>query len=161
MSGNMTALLNGPAGVPPAGTIPQLDHPPNQRTVTQVLPTLSIVLMSLLVAMRMYTTVFVTRRVGIADCELSTNIGNLFRSLISLCHRFNPFGPCMLVMPIRLGTTDTLQGCFIGFAAMCLVAGKIAPGLHIWDLRLIHLSSYLYVSPKTCLFQWCPQSQQV
>lgn len=68
----MTDLLNGPAGVPPAGTISQLDNPPNQKTTTHVVPILSIVLVSLLVAMRMYTTVFITRRVGVADCEPST-----------------------------------------------------------------------------------------
>lgn len=78
MSGNMTDLLNGPAGVPPAGTISQLDNPPNQKTTTHVVPILSIVLVSLLVAMRMYTTMFVTRRVGVADCEPSTFVNLLY-----------------------------------------------------------------------------------
>lgn len=80
MSADMTALLNGPAGTPPAGTVPQLNDPQNQRAATNVLPTLSIVLMTVLVAIRMYTTVFITRRVGIADCESPISI-NLFRPL--------------------------------------------------------------------------------
>lgn len=37
-------------------------------------------------------------------------------------------------------------GLFVGFATMCLIAVKIAPGVHMWDFRLKNLASYLYVS---------------
>lgn len=29
---------------------------------------------------------------------------------------------------------------------MCLLAGQIAPGVHMWDVRLKDLGQYLYVS---------------
>lgn len=36
---------------------------------------------------------------------------------------------------------------------MCIMAGNISPGIHMWDLRLMHLSSYLYVSPEVMYIQ--------
>lgn len=67
-SEDMTSLLNAPAGIPPPGITAQLDDPPNERITSNVLPILSIVLATLLVAMRIYTSAFITRRMGIADC---------------------------------------------------------------------------------------------
>lgn len=69
MATNMTPLLDGPAGVPPPGVVSQLDDPPNEWGASYVFPAFSIALASVLVAMRLYTTVFVTQRAGLPDCE--------------------------------------------------------------------------------------------
>lgn len=69
MATNAAALLEGPAGLPPTGVVRQLDNPPNEWGTSHVFPVFSIILCSILVAMELYTTAFVTRRVGLPDCE--------------------------------------------------------------------------------------------
>lgn len=70
MATNMTALLDGPAAVPPAGEVSQLDNPPSEWEASHVFPAFSITLVTLLVVIRLYTTIFVTRRAGFPDREL-------------------------------------------------------------------------------------------
>ena len=61
-------LLNGPAGKPPAGVLPNFTDPPNLTalfiltlTVTQTLATLAVVL-------RVYTKWSIIRSLGYEDC---------------------------------------------------------------------------------------------
>lgn len=69
MASNLTDLLEGPSAAPPPGIISQLDNPPNQKTVTEFLPSISIALATVAVAMRVYSRIFVTQKFGLSDCE--------------------------------------------------------------------------------------------
>lgn len=81
MATNMTALLDGPAAAPPAGVVSQLDNPPSEWEASHVFPAFSIALVTILVAMRLYTTIFVTRRAGFPDREFE-NPGSVFGTIV-------------------------------------------------------------------------------
>ena len=65
----MEALLNGPAGTPPAGIQPNFDHPANLNTVIYVTKTIALILATLAVFIRIYTRHFLLRSMGYDDCE--------------------------------------------------------------------------------------------
>ncbi|KAI1449165.1 hypothetical protein F5Y02DRAFT_414426 [Annulohypoxylon stygium] len=116
MATNLTALLEGPSAPPPPGVIPQLDNPPNHETVGKVLPAISIALVTPIVAMSIYSRIFILHKFGAAD----------------------------YTMLFAFAT-------FIGFSAVCVLAAQIAPGVHIWDVRLEHLGQYLYYVRVGCI----------
>ena len=62
------ALLNGPAGTPPAGVVPSPQNPPNLNASLIVTLTLVLTFGTLAVFMRMYTKVFIIRSVAYEDC---------------------------------------------------------------------------------------------
>ena len=64
----LEALLNGPALAPPAGVIPQLEHPPSLQKAANAVPILCLVLTTLAILMRMYTKIRVIHEVLLADC---------------------------------------------------------------------------------------------
>ncbi|KAI1103638.1 hypothetical protein F4804DRAFT_352796 [Jackrogersella minutella] len=72
----LETLLNGPAGTPPPGVIPQLDDPPNHSVAAISVIIISIVVATLATAMRLYTKARIIRQgmfVGYAACTLYSN----------------------------------------------------------------------------------------
>ena len=65
----MQALLNGPAGTPPVGVLPNFDDLPNKYTPVTVTVSFCLVSATLLVLMRMYTKLFIIRSRAYEDCE--------------------------------------------------------------------------------------------
>ena len=63
------ALLDGPAGQPPAGTLPDFQKPAGLETVLWVTIALSFALPSLAILLRIYTRYFVLRSIGYDDCK--------------------------------------------------------------------------------------------
>ncbi|KAF6239921.1 hypothetical protein HO173_001529 [Letharia columbiana] len=60
-------LLNGPAGTPPAGVVPNFQDPPNLNAFLILTLTLVLTFGSLAVLMRMYTKLFIIRSVAYED----------------------------------------------------------------------------------------------
>lgn len=63
----LDALLNGPAGTPPPGILPNFDKPPNLDIASHLSVAVQIVLASLAVLIRLYTRYFLLRSVGYDD----------------------------------------------------------------------------------------------
>ena len=66
---DLEALLNGPAGTPPAGIQPNFDQPANLNTVIYITNTITLILATLAVFIRIYTRHFLLRSMGYDDCE--------------------------------------------------------------------------------------------
>ena len=63
-------LLNGPAGSPPAGTMPNFNNPSqNLVMVLYVTAGLSVTFATFAVVIRIYTKHFLLRSMGYEDCE--------------------------------------------------------------------------------------------
>lgn len=65
----LKALLNGPAGAPPADKSPNFDNPPNLDTVVYLTTAICMSFTSLAILMRIYTRRILLRSVGYDDCE--------------------------------------------------------------------------------------------
>ena len=65
----LQAILDGPAGTPPAGVMPNFDDPPNLDTVVAVALTLCVTFATSAVFTRMYTKRFLIRAWAYEDCE--------------------------------------------------------------------------------------------
>lgn len=65
----MQALLNGPAGKPPVGVMPNLDNPPTLNGIIIATSTTCIVITTMAVLIRMYTNLFLIRSTAYEDCE--------------------------------------------------------------------------------------------
>lgn len=80
-------LLNGPAGTPPVGMIPNFDDPPNLDTYVILTISACMTFATVAVLLRMYTKVFITRSLENEDCKwlcsISVMILKLFK--MSLC----------------------------------------------------------------------------
>ena len=63
------ALLNGPAGRPPAGTLPDFQKPAGLETAFWVTIALSFALPSLALLLRIYTRHVILRSMGYDDCK--------------------------------------------------------------------------------------------
>lgn len=68
-SAQREAILNGPAGYPPAGKTPNLSDPPNMHTVGRIVHLILFIVASLCFIIRIYTKAFVVRHVRMSDCE--------------------------------------------------------------------------------------------
>ena len=68
--GEFDALLNGPAGTPPADTKPNFDDPASLDTIIYITKTITLTLTTLAVFIRIYTRRFLLRSVGYDDCML-------------------------------------------------------------------------------------------
>lgn len=62
-----------PAAPPPPGVVPNLVDPENLEAVTIAISVLMIVFTLTAVALRLYSTVRVTRSTGLEDCEYTTH----------------------------------------------------------------------------------------
>ena len=65
----LQTLLNGPAGLPPAGVIPNFNNPPNQDTIQYVTTALTLSFATCAVIIRIYTKRFLLRSMGYEDCR--------------------------------------------------------------------------------------------
>jgi hypothetical protein len=65
------ALLEGPALTPPPGVLPNFVDPPNRNVMTYGILFTCASLSAVVVAIRVYTKAFCTRRILIEDCELN------------------------------------------------------------------------------------------
>ena len=68
-SEQLQGLLDGPAGPPPAGVTPNMANPANLEGVVIVTVTLSLVLTTMAIFMRMYTKLFLIRAFHYEDCK--------------------------------------------------------------------------------------------
>ena len=66
----LAIILNGPALKPPPGLTSNLVNPPNNRVITHVTFSISLVLSTLAVLIRLYTKAIVQRRLDKADGEM-------------------------------------------------------------------------------------------
>ena len=62
-------LLNGPAGAPPSGISPNLANPPNQDAIIIAIPTVFLVLCTVVGMIRLYTKSLLIRRFEHEDCK--------------------------------------------------------------------------------------------
>ena len=62
-------LLNGPAGEPPAGVIPNLVDPPNLEATIIPILAVCLTISTLAVLVRLYSKLFLLRSVAYEDCE--------------------------------------------------------------------------------------------
>ena len=62
-------LLDGPAGTPPVGVIPNFDDPPNLDTYVILTITACTTFATVAVLLRMYTKIFITRSLANEDCK--------------------------------------------------------------------------------------------
>ena len=65
------ALLNGPAGAPPAGIQPKFDDPASLDTIIYITKTIALTLVTLAVFIRIYTRHVLLRSMGYDDCMFS------------------------------------------------------------------------------------------
>ena len=63
-------LLSGPAGTPPVGVIPNFNDPANLDTYVILTITVCMTLATVVVLLRMYTKIFITRSLANEDCKL-------------------------------------------------------------------------------------------
>ena len=64
-------LLDGPAGTPPAGVVPNFASPPNLHIYINLTISLCFIFATLACFIRMYTRMVLLRSVGYDDCECS------------------------------------------------------------------------------------------
>lgn len=79
-------LLNGPAGTPPAGVVPNFQDPPNLNAFLILTLTLVLTFGSLAVLMRMYTKLFIIRSVAYEDCTVPQLAPLTILILLRCCH---------------------------------------------------------------------------
>ena len=63
--------LDGPALAPPPGVTPNFVNPPSFFTFSVVVVTLCLLFSTLAICMRMYTKLYIIRRVVLEDCKLN------------------------------------------------------------------------------------------
>jgi hypothetical protein len=63
--------LDMPALAPPPGVVPNFIDPPTNRAAIFVVFVTCLVIMTLAVAIRMYTKIFMLKKLAIEDCEYS------------------------------------------------------------------------------------------
>ena len=69
---SLRRLLEGPAMSPPAGVIPNFHDPPNLDSFVALTLTLCLSIVTLAIALRMYTKVFILRVLAWEDCGFLT-----------------------------------------------------------------------------------------
>lgn len=62
------AKLNGPAMAPPPGAVPNFVDPPNLDHIVILVLTLCMSFSTIAVLLRMYTKLFVLRKIAFEDC---------------------------------------------------------------------------------------------
>ena len=64
----LRTLLEGPAMSPPAGVVPDFDHPANLDIYVTLFNSLCFAFATVVVVLRMYTKVFILRVLSWEDC---------------------------------------------------------------------------------------------
>ena len=64
----LQTLLNGPAGSPPTGVVPNFHNPPNINAFLPLTLTLALTFGTSAICMRMYTKLFIIRSIDYEDC---------------------------------------------------------------------------------------------
>ena len=70
----LEALLNAPAGTPPAGIQPSFDNPANLNTIVYITKVLAFTVTSLAVFIRIYTRHVILSSMKYDDCEYSISL---------------------------------------------------------------------------------------
>ena len=65
----MQTLLNGPAGQPPAGVVPNFANPPNLVTLNIAVVAIGLTITTLTVSARVFTKLSLIRSVAYEDCK--------------------------------------------------------------------------------------------
>ena len=66
----LQSLLNGPAGTPPVGVIPNFNDPANLDAYVILTISVCMFLATVVVLLRMYTKLYITRSLAKEDCKL-------------------------------------------------------------------------------------------
>ena len=91
-------LLNGPAGTPPVGVIPNLDDPPNLDTYVILTITVCMTFATVAVLLRIYTKILITRSLAYEDCKwLYLTSVMILKSLDVIVLAWVSIGPSMRV----------------------------------------------------------------
>lgn len=139
----LRALLNGTAGKPPAGVMPNLQNPPNLNAFLILTLTLALTFGTLAILMRMYTKLFIIRSVAYEDCtfpQLAPPICIL--TLLRCCHAR---------MGKALGRgefsslTDITKLSQIAETVPSAITTRHGAGSHMWDIQLKTFFDMLYV----------------
>lgn len=72
------ALLNAPAGKPPAGVLPNFHDPSNMNGTIIFTVTFCMTIATLAVTMRMYAKLFLVRSMAYEDCEWLNDLPTQF-----------------------------------------------------------------------------------
>ncbi|KAI1452064.1 hypothetical protein F4805DRAFT_54816 [Annulohypoxylon moriforme] len=71
----LQAFLNGPALAPPAGVIPNFDHPENKNEIAQAVIPLCLVLTTIAVFLRVWARIFCIKKVEFPDILMTIGFG--------------------------------------------------------------------------------------
>lgn len=61
-----------PSAAPPPGVIPNFIDPPSQADIPRIITYVTLPPMLLFLALRNYTRIFITGKLGLDDCQYST-----------------------------------------------------------------------------------------
>ncbi len=139
----LQALLNGPAGKPPAGVLPNFQNPPNLNAFLILTLTLVLTFGTLAILMRMYTKLFIIRSVAYEDCTFTQLVPPIcILMLLRCCH-------------VRMGRawgrgnilslTDITKLFQIAEIVPSAISTRHGGGSHMWDMRLKTFFDRLYV----------------
>lgn len=87
------AILNGPALVPPAGVIPNLDNPPNRNALGLAITTVCLSVSTVAFVLAAYAKLRCLKKVHLEDCKYNISTDGLTFSLI-LLHSYLIFRLC-------------------------------------------------------------------
>ncbi len=139
----LQALLNGPAGEPPAGVLPNFQNPPNFNTFLILTLTLVLTFGTLAILMRMYTKLFIIRSVDYEDCTFTQLVPPICILMLLRCYHVRmgrAWGRGNILSLTDI--TKLFQIAVIIPSAMIIRRGG---GSHMWDIRLKTFFDMLYV----------------
>lgn len=94
-----------PAAPPPPGVIPNFIDPPSQANLPRIFTYVTLPPMILFLAMRMYVRIFVTRKIGLDDCEFrETSFGEVIPA-----HKLLKTSACLVPLVNRCNETETTR----------------------------------------------------
>ena len=135
-------LLNGPAGTPPVGVMPNLNDPPNLDTYVILTISICMTLATIAVLLRMYTKILITRSLAYEDCKWLYLISVMILILLDvIVLALVSTGPSL-----RVECNWPQQLLQIGYTIPSALVSKFGGGTHIWNVRLHDYFSMLYVS---------------
>ena len=98
-------ILDGPGMLPPTGVTPNFVNPPNHNRAAIAVAVVCLVFVSAATLSRIYSRVFITKKVELQDCAYCFSISAL-SSLLTGCVRFRPCRTCRLIA--SLSTSQAL-----------------------------------------------------
>jgi hypothetical protein len=131
----LAKYLNGPSSPPPLGIVPHLDDPPNRNSLGLAIGIICMIVSSVALVLRIYSRVFVVKRVHPEDGELPFSCGEKIQNS-------NPtlgFGLAAFVSLLACAmpfVSDLHQVAFIGMI-WCFFHFHYHVGffVHQWDVR--------------------------